>query len=358
MTTLRVLPLPVAAVLLVLSSAPAEATVLAGGTLRGPTGAPSAGAVRVYAWPTEVRPGARRVMPLVGSARADARGSFRIADADRGRLRRLADRDGRLDFMAIGQTPGYAARTFFSRVVTGGTRARAATTHTSRQLTLRATAPYAPAGARAAQGCVNYTVGRTETEAWAPVGEINNAYRDTVATFTYGRKADSEFSVGVKLGDGNWEAQGSTTVQTDRGAEQSRSRRGPYARRLFSKFLFRKERVITCAPFGPESDVVRAVRWDGGWGSVKQRGTIRVCRTGLFPYSGGDRFATSSEAAAIFHAGVHVFGASLDVQSGFSEYVSTEFKFGGSRNKRHWLCGPRGVPITDAARIFSGKART
>ena len=137
---------------------------------------------------------------------------------------------------------------------------------------------------------MNYTVGRTEKVAWAPVGELNNAYRDTVATFTYGRKADSEFSVGVKLAGGDWEAQGSTTVHTERGAEQTRSRRGPYARRLFSKFLFRKERVITCAPFGPESDVVRAVRWDGGWGSVKQRRTIRVCRTGLTPFRRDDSF--------------------------------------------------------------------
>jgi hypothetical protein len=358
MTTLRVVPLPVAAVLLALCSAPAEAAVLAGGTLRGPSGAPSAGAVRVYAWPTDVRPGSRRAMPLVGSARADGRGRFRIADADLRRLRRLADGDGRLDLMVIGQTPGYAARTFFSRVVTGGTRARAATTHTARQLTLRATTPYASAGARAAQGCVNYTIGRTEKEAWAPVGEINNAYRDTVATFTYGRKADSEFSVGVKVGDGDWEAQGSTTVQNDRGAEQTRSRRGPYARRLFSKFLFRKERVITCAPFGPESDVVRAVRWDGGWGSVKQRGTIRVCRTGLTPFAGDDTFSTSNAAAVIFRAGLHVFGAGIDVQSGFSQYVSIHFRFGGSRRKAHYLCGARGVPVTEASRIYSGKART
>ncbi len=360
MKNVRVVPLPVAAATVLMCSAPADAAALAGGILRGPTGAPSAGAVRVYAWPTDVRVGSGRAMPLVGSARANIRGRFWIADSDLRRLRSLADADGRLDFMAIGQTPGYAARTFFSRVVTGRTSARAAGGYAraARSLTLRATTAYDPPPVRAAQGCVNYTVGVTEKTAWAPVGELNNAYRDTVATFTYGRKADSEFSVGVKLGDGDWEASGSTTVHTDRGAEQSRSRRGPYARRLFSKFLFRKERVITCAPFGPESDVVRAVRWDGGWGSVKQRRTIRVCRTGLFPYAGGDRFATSTQAAVIFHAGVHVFGAGLDVQSGFSQYVSVEYKFGGSRHQQHWLCGPGGAPITEAARIFSGKART
>jgi hypothetical protein len=204
---------------------------------------------------------------------------------------------------------------------------------------------------------VKYTVGRTEKVAWALVGELNNAYRDTVATFTYGRKADSEFSVGVKLAGGDWEVQGSTTVHTDRGAEQSRSRRGPYARRLYSKFLFRKERVITCAPFGPESDVVRAVRWDGGWGSVKQRRTIRVCRTGLYPFHHGDGFQTSNAAAVTFRASVHVFGAGLDVQSGFSQYVSIHFRFGGPPRRVHWLCGSHGAPITEASRIFSGRAR-
>ena len=239
MTILRVLPLPVAVAAMQLCSAPAGATVLAGGTLSGPTGSPGAGAVRVYAWPTQVGLGATRAMPLVGSARADGLGRFSIANADRRRLRALADADGRLDFMAIAQTRGYAARTFVSRVVTGGAGARAAVAHFGRPLALRATTPYDPPQARAAQGCVNYTVGRTQKVAWAPVGELNNAYRDTVATFTYGRKADSEFSVGVKLAGGDWEAQGSMTVHTERSAEQTRSRRGPYARRLFSKFLFR-----------------------------------------------------------------------------------------------------------------------
>ena len=102
---------------------------------------------------------------------------------------------------------------------------------------------------------------------------------------------------------------------------------------------------------------MRAVRWDGGWGSVKQRRTIRVCRTGLTPFGGDDTFTTANAAAAIFHAGVHVFGAGLDVQSGFSQYVSLHFRFGGPHRRVHYLCGERGVPITEASRIYSGKAR-
>jgi hypothetical protein len=123
------------------------------------------------------------------------------------------------------------------------------------------------------------------------------------------------------------------------------------------EFLFRKERVITCAPFGPQSDVVRAIRWDGSFGSVKQRGTLHVCRTGLATYRGGDSFTTSHEAATIFNGGAHVFGAGLDVQSGFSRFVSLQHRFGGG-SRRHFLCGPRGQPVTEAPRIFSGKART
>src|SRR5512132_1142815 len=144
MTNVRVLPPPVVAAALPLCSAPAGAAVLAGGTLRGPTGAPSTGAVRVYAWPTDVGLGSTRAMPLVGSARADGRGRFLIANADRRRLRSLADADGRLDVMAIGQTPGYAGRTFFSRVLDRSTARAAADDADGPRLSLTAPTPCAP----------------------------------------------------------------------------------------------------------------------------------------------------------------------------------------------------------------------
>ena len=85
------------------SSAAAEAQpALVSGQLTDAGGRPTAGAVRVYAWPNHDR---AATLPLVGQAQTDASGRFTVYGASDAQLVELAlQREGWLDFIAVGDT--------------------------------------------------------------------------------------------------------------------------------------------------------------------------------------------------------------------------------------------------------------
>jgi hypothetical protein len=243
-------------------------------------------------------------------------------------------------------------------VLTGAVTASAASARPAKALEVITNRPASTAAiAHAAQGCTNYNIPKDSKPGYAIVGEINNAYRDTKATFGYGNQADSEISVGM-LEDGKWNVtgHGSVTVSNSRSASSTRTRKGPYARRISSQFQYQLSDTIVCAPYGPKYPTVKAQRWNGGFNDRKQTGTLFVCRGGI-NYRGGDTFNRTDSSATIWKAGGGAFGASLDVQSGFSKFVRISYKFGGSNARVHRLCGSGGRAPTDAPRIFSGKAR-
>jgi hypothetical protein len=78
------------------------------------------------------------------------------------------------------------------------------------------------------------------------IGELNNAYRDTTGSFAYGERADSQISVGLSLDGDRWSLEGSTHVGNSESAEVGIVRKGRYARRLRSNFIFSKYKYSLC----------------------------------------------------------------------------------------------------------------
>lgn len=376
------------------AAGPAEAastTTLAAGVLSGPDGKPSAGVVQLTAWPVEPRP---EGLPVVASAVADGRGRFRVATADMDRLRGLASESqrGRLDIIAEGTTTdGRAGSWVFSRFIrpAGGARERSAG-DTARvgafadpqhdvdgpSLKIAATGPAdARAGAAVSRSvalrpgssgaspvlvptqgvpCVTDDSRSTSVQ-WTPIGELNNAYSDTLAIFRYGKVADTSISVASSGGGGPFELSGSVTVSNEIENQLTRKAK-KYSRTLFSKFEYERiARLDLCR--GTQTVTVRAVKLIGSLGSQPLSGTTRVCnprnpRTNV--YRGNDEYKRSKRRARSFAGGVKVFGVGLDASSGFSDSVSVEYLFGGSDRRAHYLCGEGGKAPTEGGRIFSG----
>jgi hypothetical protein len=242
MTVLRRLALLAAgsaAILVVPAATASAATELTRGVLRDASGQPSAGTVRVYAWPHHKRP---MSLPLLGEAQAGASGAFVVTAADDARLAKLAkQRHGWLDLIAVGETPGFQGRWAFTSFIVGEQRAvksvapRDVTTTAgvarasgpTRSPDIRITAKRRlPPVVRAAQvggeppsnRCrpEYQTLKPVSTQRWALVGELNNAYNDgTRAKFSYGREqtADTNFGVGVSSDSGgSFSIEGETHV--------------------------------------------------------------------------------------------------------------------------------------------------
>jgi hypothetical protein len=353
----------VAAIATLAAAAPAHAAPLAAGRLLDAHGHPAAGRVVAYGWP--VRSGTHR-LPRIGSATAGADGRYVVLAEHPGTVAALAGPDGSLDVLLSSRTAGGTGDTVVStRVRRGAGGAAVAADSTSAAARIRTSDPW-PGGARAAIPICGGPIGGnpdvTKLSAQnrpTVVGELNNAYRDTRSSFTYGRSADSDIGVAVAFVGGNFSIEGSTHVSNSSGARITHPARGPYAKLVLSSFTYGKYRL----DYHPDSGRckrqdkvrVRAERWNGGVYTQPSPGrTLRVCGRHAPPYYGGDEFQRDSSSAVTWSNGVTVFGIGLSVRSGFSRFVQTLFHFGGSRRKRHVLCGDGGLPATTAYRIFSG----
>jgi hypothetical protein len=378
MTVLRRLALLAAgsaALLLVPAATASAATELTRGVLRDASGQPSAGTVRVYAWPHHKRP---MSLPLLGEAQAGASGAFVVTAADDARLAKLAkQRHGWLDLIAVGETPGFQGRWAFTSFIVGEQRAvksvapRDVTTTAwvarasgpTRSTDIRITAKRRlPPVVRAAQvggeppsnRCrpEYQTLKPVSTQRWALVGELNNAYNDgTRAKFSYGREqtADTNFGVGVSSDSGgSFSIEGETHV-ADSGELTFPTVKRRYARKLRSKFEFMREaaRTYTCAKWDVQ---VRANQWLLGTDdAIRQKRALDRCDAS---YVGGTdagaSFARATNNATRWKKGAGVSfptvsgvsaGLWLTSQSGFSRNVTLDYAFGGPRGKKHFICG-------------------
>jgi hypothetical protein len=135
-------------------------------------------------------------------------------------------------------------------------------------------------------------------------------------------------------------------------------RRGRYARRLRSNFIFGKYRYSLCpAPrAGSHYYRIRAELWSGGMSGRRQAGTLNVCAGGN-DYPGGGKFDRDRNRAVTWRRGASVAGVGLNARSGFSRWVKVAYRFGGPRGSKHRLCGSGGRDEIRAARIFSGEGR-
>jgi hypothetical protein len=195
------------------------------------------------------------------------------------------------------------------------------------------------------------------------IGELNNAYPDTRADFTYGERADSWVTTKIEVGAGGFKFHGWHHVDNSREAETGkRDARGPYARRMRSNFYFEEAVVHVCPHPGSGStyEEVRAVRWSGGLSTRTQSGTLYVCYGGN-DYPTDSFFRRASKRAVKWGPGVTLelpggISVGLESISGFSRWVRTHYDF-GSGTSRHRLCGSGGRDETMAGRIYSGRGR-
>jgi hypothetical protein len=335
--------------------APAGAAPVVSGTLHDAAGRPAPGAVTVYAWPTGR---GTRQLQVVGHAGAGASGRFAVDLSDPSAVASaVAPHDDWADFLVVGDTAGATGSTVTSAQVHGGT-ATASATRAVESIIVTADHPRPPASI--AQGCappVSTRLGGTKSN--GVIGEINNAYRDTSATFVYGERADTTTSVGFKpSGSSRWSLDGSVHRGTERSAEIGVIRNGPYSRKITSEFIVGRYRIVDpCRP-SENGQRIKVDRWAGGWDDGRrQTGTLNVCRPGApntHKFRGTGYFERDEGRATTWSGGIEAFGVSLSTRSGFSRWVRLRFDFPRRPVRARYLCGSGGADIHRALRIFSG----
>jgi hypothetical protein len=351
---------------LALAALPASAsaaTTLATGVLRDSSGQPHAGSIVAYGW---VYGKDRFTAPLVGRGTAGADGRYVVQATDEALLRSLAaPRHGALDITLDADVGMSTGETVTTTNVAAGQTALAQLTGTG------IGAPQADITARFAKPaarhldipgvCFGPDYRKLGSQVRpAVIGEINNAYRDTRATFLYGSRADSSLTVWFKPAGENWGVDGSWTVsnQADH-REGVDDRTGPYARQLQSNFRFVHYYKASHCTGHPSGDLVRADDWIGGIDdSRKLRGTIRVCPkndTAITTHFAPHTMFHREESRAVEYAGgANAYGLGFSVSSGYSNYVQLTFRFGGRNGRIHYLCGSNRQPPKIAPRVFSG----
>ncbi len=195
----------------------------------------------------------------------------------------------------------------------------------------------------------------------AVIGELNNVYSDTRASFAYGNRADSSITVWFNAdGPDGPTVDGRKTVDNQSEHQEAMNgRTGAYSRQLLSNFQFvRYFKQSWCLGL-PSGEETRAENWIGSVDdSRKQRGTLRVCpRHNLnvtTHYVPGAYFRRDRNAAVDWQGGASAFGLGFSVRSGFSKWVRLAYSFGGRNGKLHYICGSNGQPPSAAPRVFSG----
>ena len=346
--------------LLVAAVVPASAAAsitLGSGRLVDAGGRPSGDTVVAYAWPSS---GEGR-MTEVARTTAAPNGSFTLTSEADTTLRSMAARNrGQVDLLIDGQTASGFGEHYLS--VRQGEGGRAATASDGSATFRLAADRAASAKASVAKGCAGVlpqTRKLSSTGGFGIIGEINNAYRDSVQSFTYGNASDTSISVMVAPEGGGFAGKGSRTVTRGDGSEIKRSRQGVYARKILSKFVFGKYHVSRCGRDN-DSTFIRADEWAGGFRDRRQVNTVLVCPPDVADndasntYTGDDEFHRWKNDAVTWAGGASAFGIGLDIKSGYSTTVRTDIVFGGPTTRPHIVCGSGGQAPTVAGRIFSG----
>lgn len=355
--------------------------LIATGKLVDDRGRPQSGELRAYVLPT----GGPRIQTLhaVASTEADSTGRFELRIENPHVLAELSRRDGSADLTVHAYTrAGFGVMGFSSRIerwagAFAASLPAGAASLPEAQFGVRSGVPEIRVEtggkpeplARAAHPCQDQgDVGapklhrRDVYKKGMIIGELNNAYPDTRADFHYGERADSwvtrKLLFGVKdIRFGGWDH-----VDNSVGVKVGRTdARGPYARRMRSKFLYVREVWHVCPYPGSGSTYteVRPLRWSGGLTSRRQSGTTNVCYGGN-DYRPGTYFERASRRAVKWGRGVELdlpgVTVGLESISGFSRWVRVRYEF-GDRVRNHRLCGSGGRDESVAGRIFSGRGR-
>jgi hypothetical protein len=184
------------------------------------------------------------------------------------------------------------------------------------------------------------------------IGELRTPGDTQAASFSYGKRADSEIGVAARGTDGPWSLSGTFHIANAQSA--AISQRANSGEHLLVRSRFMYDRYEYFCPSGRREKVVPR-EW---FGDVQAEATaVLGCantpeiRRGH--YSSASGFDRDSQKATRWQGAVQVFGASLTAQSGYSQFVQSHWTFGSQPD--HLLCGDNGPPAR-ASRIFAGSS--
>jgi hypothetical protein len=313
--------------------------------------------IAVYAWP--VHEGTIE-LEQVGAAQSDDAGRYEVQIQPSERIvEQVGDQGGWVDLVVYASPAGDVEKPIAQGTVSVPLTDNAAGAKAKRDAPVRKRVNMTPVDPRqrqsASAGCGPPHSSKLAKEVKkTTIGELNNAYGDTNASFDYSRGGSSEIAVATSTSAGGpYVSAGFThTVSNTGSAGVGLSRNERYGKKLLSQFEYGKYVSAYC---GSARYYWRADEWHGGLDQEGQGDTLDKCekRPPAAEQMPGSRFVRDRNKAESYSNAVQVGGLSLSARSGFSETVTTRFSFGKQR-KRYWVCGNRNDAPTSAGRIFTG----
>jgi hypothetical protein len=182
------------------------------------------------------------------------------------------------------------------------------------------------------------------------IGELRAPHDTPAASFTYGKRADSEIGVASRGANGPWALEGSFHIANSKAGEIAQ--RAGSGEHLLVKTRFTYDRYEYTCPAGKREKVVPH-QWMGDVQSERTavRGCAGVPEGRLGRFGPNTDMRRDTDKAARWDGAVSVFGASLSARSGYSKYVKGFWSFGA--DGEHLLCGDDGPPW-ESSHVFAG----
>jgi len=313
--------------------------------------------IAVYAWP--VHEGTIE-LEQVGAAESDSAGRYEVQIQPSERIvEQVDDQGGWVDLMVYASPSGETQKPVAQGTISVPLTDDAAGVKAKRDAPVRKRVDMTSVDPRerqsASAGCGPPHSSKLAKEVKkTTIGELNNAYGDTNASFDYSRGASSEIGVATSTSVGGpYVSAGFThNVSNTDSAGVGLNRNERYGKKLLSQFEYGKYVSAYC---GSARYYWRADEWQGGLDQEGQGDTLDKCekRSPSAAHFPDTHFNRERSDAETYSNAVQVGGASLSARSGFSSTVRTEFAFGKSR-KQYWVCGNKNEPPTKSGRIFTG----
>lgn len=320
-------------------------------------GRPVDSEIAVYAWP--VHEGTIE-LEQVGAAESDGSGQYEVQIQPSERIvEQVDDQGGWVDLMVYASPAGDAQKPVAESAISVPLTDDAAGARAKANAPVRKRVDMTPVDPRqrraASAGCGPPHSSKLAKEVkQTTIGELNNAYGDTRASFDYSRGASSEIGVATSTAVGGpYVSAGFThNVSNTDSAGVGLTRAERYGKRLLSQFEYGKYVSAYC---GSARYYWRADEWQGGIDQEGQGDTLDRCETRQpsAQQAPDSRFIRNRASAETYSNAVQIGGFNATARSGFSQSVTTRFDF-GRKHKRYWVCGNKNDPPTQAGRIFTG----
>jgi len=310
--------------------------------------------------------GARQATLTVGTASTDRRGDA-VVRAEPAALRGFTDDAGFVNFESQVIVDDAPVFTSFSRRWTGtawadrdavpaaapvlvnakpvAAPARSATAGSATDAAADATmtnVAVAPAAASSEVPC--YWYDDSAGDAWTKIGEFHTG-TDAKGHFDYGKRSDSDISVGYNYGAG-WTLGGSGHVSNTMKTEIRFNQGQRFHHQVQTSFQYIHWHLTlgaSCASpkrWGKRYYKVTPSSWQlGSRIGAKVGGKFCSSSRGRKEYAPNGSFSREKNRAYTYSAAANAWGASLSATSGFSENVDIHYRFGRNKRVHHYLCG-------------------